>query len=50
MSGVSVPVMYRQSVHLRDVTTPKRYFEVIVDLMERMPEDSKPDYTFFYPI
>lgn len=31
---------------LRDVTTPKRYFEVIVDLMERMPEDSKPDYIF----
>lgn len=31
---------------LRDVTTPRRYFEVIVDLMERMPEDSKPDYIF----
>lgn len=26
--------------------TPRRYFEVIVDLMERMPEDSKPDYIF----
>lgn len=31
---------------LRDVITPRRYFEVIVDLMERMPEDSKPDYIF----
>lgn len=31
---------------LCDVITPRRYFEVIVDLMERMPEDSKPDYIF----
>ena len=31
---------------LRGEITSRRYFEVIVDLMDRMPEDSKPDYIF----